>query len=780
MERITRPVREFVLPLVPRGSLDAALSFQLEEDAAAQGVRLHGRIQKRLAGEQPQLEAERAVEWTFAQADFECRVRGRIDVYIPGAAPVLEEIKTTFRPQALLKALATHAEHPFLQQLRMYAFILAESGDGVPGCRLRVASLLDETETVLPVAFDLASFSAWVEAQGWGLRAQHQMAMARTAERRAAAGSLAFPFAAPRPGQERLQSLVEESLAAGTRLLVQAPTGLGKTAAVLFPALRKALAEDLRVFYLTPRNSQHGVAEAFIHQLLDRGQPVRSVTLRAKEKVCPQPEVHCHPEACPRACGYYDRLADSAALDRLAAAGCADVKAIRELADTHELCPFELALDAARGADVIIGDYNYALAPSSTLGRFFGDEPAQGRNLLCIDEAHNLPERAGAWFSPALDLADLGLLGKGWKGRRVGLKGRFLRQLGRCRSLVGGFAGAHRQVEVEAGAFLEEEQRLRALLAKAAAEGLEPAPGHPLVRLYRLWADFCAVLRGRTDAHLLTWLPPGRLQFTCVDASAHLAERFRPLAGAVLFSATLKPFAFQARRCGLAEPRCEEIPSPFPAANRHLLLVPQISTLYRRRQREAPRIAEFLARVLPLRRGNYLVFFPSFEFLERTLPLLDLPGFTVLAQPRRAGAADLQGILGRLESERGLVVLAVQGGSLAEGVDLPGEALIGCVVVGPPIPPYDLERRLARDYFDRSGGDGEAFTSTYPAMAKAIQAAGRVIRGPGERGLLVFLDGRFLDPEFAACFPADWFQASPREAVSGRILEDVAAFWDGA
>jgi len=779
MERLVRSVRDFVQPLVPRGSLEAGGSYSLDEDAAAQGTRLHGRIQKRLACEHPQLEAERSLAWTYEAEGFACLVRGRADVFIPGREPIVEEIKTTLRLQALLRALAADPEHPFLQQVRMYAFMLAADGERVPQCRLRVASLLDETEAVLEVALDLEAFGAWVEAQGRGLHRQHQRALARRAERRRIGEDLAFPFPAPRSGQERLQAQVEASLAAGSRLLVQAPTGLGKTAAVLFPALRKALTEDLRVFYLTPRNSQHGVAEAFVRRLLEAGHPVRAVTLRAKEKVCPQPVLHCHPDACPRALGHYDRLAGSAALDHLEALGCADTETLQRVADAHQLCPFELALDAACGADVIIGDYNYALAPGVGLARFFGDQAAQARNLLCVDEAHNLPERAAAWFSPALDLAELALLGRGWKGRRVGLKGRFLRQLDRCIGRVAGCAGEHREVEVDAEAFQEEELRLRTLLAQAAAEGQELAPGHPLVQLYRGWTDFCEGLRGRTDAHLLTWVPPGRLQITCVDASAHLAARFAAAAGAVLFSATLKPFPYQARRCGLEDPRCEEVGSPFPAANRRLLLVPQISTRYRRREREAPRIAAFLERVLPLRPGNYLVFFPSFEFLERTRPLLELPGFQVLAQPRRAGAGELQGLLRRLESERGLVVLAVQGGSLAEGIDLPGEALIGCVVVGPPLPPHDLEQRLARAYFDRRGEDGEAFTSTYPAMAKAIQAAGRVIRGPEDRGLLAFLDDRFLHPDFAACFPVDWFAASPREAVSHGILADVAAFWSG-
>jgi DNA excision repair protein ERCC-2 len=784
MLRITRSVRDFVLPLEPSGSLDASLAFQVEEDAAAQGTRLHTKVQNRLAREHPELKRERTVLWTFGRTDFECLVRGRIDVFIPDAVPMLEEIKTTFQPQQLLRALAAQPGHPFAQQARMYAWILAQTGGVVPSCRLRVISLLDESETLVEVPFDLEAFSVWVDAQVQGLHAQKLAALERAAARKATGEALRFPFEAPRLGQERLLSLVAETLSQGSRLLVQAPTGLGKTAAVLYPGLQQALASDLRVFYLTPRNSQHAVAEAFLRRLCAAGHPVRSVTLRAKERLCPQKEVHCDPEACPRAKGYYDRLKASQVLDQLIDVGCADSASIQALADAFILCPFELSLDASKNADVIIGDYNYALSPSATLVRFFGDEAAQARNLLLIDEAHNLPSRATAWFSPALDVDQLQALKKAWKGTRTGLKGRFTRQLDRCLKLVGAHAGPSRKLDVDPVLFNAEEQRLRKLVAKAAAEGTELAPSHPLVQLFRAWSDFCGVLRERTEAHLLTWTPPGRLQITCVDASTHLAERFKPLAGAVLFSGTLKPFAFYARLSGLKQVRCEEIPSPFPAEHRCLLLVPQISTLYRLRAQQAPRIADFLAKVLPLRHGNYLVFFPSFEFLEKTLPFLEIPGFRILVQPRRASAEALQQILTALAEDRGLVVLAVQGGSLSEGIDLPGDALIGCVVVGPPLPPFDLERKLTKDYFDRTDGVGEAFTYTYPAMAKAIQAAGRVIRGAEERGLLAFLDARFLEPAFAECFPDDWFQHSPgrpsprassrRSRASGASLESTS------
>lgn len=776
-------VTDFVTPLEPSGSLDASLSFRLDEDAMAQGARLHARVQKRLMREVPETRCEVPVMRLLEQDGFECLVRGRMDVWMPGLPAVVEEIKTTFQPGALLKALEADPLHVYAQQARMYAWIRwCETGEPT-ACRLRVISLLDEGETVVPLAFEPEAFAGWVDGQLAALHQAHLKAVARAADRRSMAAGLAFPFAQLRPGQQRLMDLAAQSFHEARPLLVQAPTGLGKTAALLFPALDRALRENLRVFYATPRNSQHGLAESFVRMLREEGHPVRSVTLRAKEKVCPQEEVHCTPDACPRAKGYYDRLKDSGALDQLAEAGCADTDLFKEVADRFELCPFELSLDAARNADVVIGDYNYVAAPQAALQRFFSTPELAARNLVLFDEAHNLPSRAADWFSPALDVKELGALRKAWRGpRQPKLRAQVTRQLGRCLKLVEDHAGEHRAVAVDAGPFLEEEVRLRRLLAKGAAEGAALSPGHPLVQLFRLWSGFCSVLRELAPSHLVTWVPPGRLQITCADASSHLAERLKPLAGLVLFSATLKPFAFYERLSGLEPERAlrEELPSPFPAEHRRILVVPQISTLLRRRARETPRIADFLGRVLPLRHGNYLVFFPSFDFLEKTLVELELPGFRILAQPRGASQEALAELLAALRGEQGVVVLAVQGGSLSEGIDLPGESLIGCVVVGPPLPPFDLERQLIRDYFERTIGSGDACAYTYPAMAKAVQAAGRVIRTPEDRGLLVFLDGRFLEDAYARCFPADWFRESPREAVSNAILADVQRFWEGA
>jgi DNA excision repair protein ERCC-2 len=787
-------VRAFVAPLALTGSLDARLAAVADEDPRSLGAQMHTRIQQRQLRAEPDAQSELPVQAELGCPGFTCRVRGRIDLLLPGAAgplpdgegPMVEEIKTGFRPAAILRALAEAPEHPYALQARMYAWMRQRDTGQAHRCRIRIVSLLDLAETLVELPPD-PGFPDWVAAR---VRAQYEAflrARARTLERRRLGAALAFPFAPPRPGQQELVDRVGQALRDGRRLLLQAPTGLGKTAAILFPALARALDQDLQVFYATPRNSQHRVAEDCVQRIRTQGHPVRSVTLRAKERVCPQPLVDCRPEVCPRALGYYDRLHASGALDTLAERGCATAEVIGQLADQHGLCPFELALDAAPAADVVIGDYNYALSPQATLGRLFGSPEEAARRILLVDEAHNLPARATDWFSPALDLAMLEDL----RQRRQlppnpTLRRRASAQFRRCAQLLESLAGAHRVLEPDPRPFFGEEFRIGKLLAWAAGAGHEVPPGHPLQELFHAWSGFCTGLRELGPAHTVSWIPPGRLQITCADAAGHLAERMAALSGAVLFSATLKPFLYHQRLTGLDTADTAEVPSPFPAAHRKVLVVPQISTLYRTREREVPRIAHFLERVLPLRTGHYFVFFPSFEMLEQTLPLLRLPDFRILAQPRRAAPAQIQAILDSLREAKGLrelrdppgiVVLAVQGGSLAEGIDCPGEALIGCVVVGPPLPPFDLERDRVRRYFDRRYGCGEAYAYTYPAMARAVQAAGRVLRTPQDRGLLVFLDRRFLAPEFAACLPQDWFQDSPRELVSAAILADVRRFW---
>ena len=247
------------------------------------------------------------------------------------------------------------------------------------------------------------------------------------------------------------------------------------------------------------------------------------------------------------------------------------------------------------------------------------------------------------------------------------------------------------------------------------------------------------------------------------------------------FSATLKPFNYYVRLSGLDEEkvRTAEFESPFPSERRKLLIIPQISTRYSHREQNYVKIADAIQRIAVLRSGNYFVFLPSFEFLERVSTLFRAPeGFTVMRQVRGMKAAGVEAIIESLRSQNlPTIVFAVQGGSFSEGMDYAGETVIGAFVVGPPLPTYDLEREQMREYYQRKYGAGFDYAYTIPAMAKAVQAAGRVIRSETDAGLIVLMDRRFLETSYSQAMPTDWFESDVSDIVSDSILSEVAGFW---
>ena len=244
----------------------------------------------------------------------------------------------------------------------------------------------------------------------------------------------------------------------------------------------------------------------------------------------------------------------------------------------------------------------------------------------------------------------------------------------------------------------------------------------------------------------------------------------------------MKPFDFYSKLSGLEGEKLKvaEFASPYDASHRKLLVIPQISTKYRQREANYPKIAETIIRIASLKLGNYFVFFPSFRFLDRVLELVTDPKeFLILKQTRDMKLPEVEQILSTLRSQREpTLVFAVQGGAFSEGIDYPGEMLIGAFIVGPPLPLFDLAREEMRLYYERTFGKGLEYAYTYPAMAKAVQAAGRVIRSESDRGLIVLMDGRFLEKNYVGSMPNDWLDKESLPTVSRSILKDVSLFWD--
>jgi DNA excision repair protein ERCC-2 len=787
---INLPLGEFALPVPRSGSLESLSGYG---PSAADGQEIHQRVQRKRAKADPLYQAEVAVSRIFERPGYRFQVNGRMDGIFRAAEPRIEEIKTSFSVRDLARRLAETPDHPYCLQLKSYGYFHWLEHGVVPRLSFHLVSSRNGASQDLELELELPWYRDWLELRLDELVREAGQVQKRSARRARIAGAFAFPFAAARPGQLELMATLDKAMAQGAPQLVQAPTGLGKTVGVLYPVLKEALARGQQVVYVTPKNSQHSVAEDAVERFRAAGARVSSLSITAKHKICLKEEPLCHPEYCEYARDYYGKLAASGVVDLLAGKKKLRARSFRKLGEEFQVCPYELQLEAVPQADVVICDYNYVFAPRSALGRVSCLVAGQtGKPNLVIDEAHNLPARAMDYYSPALSCAQL----EQWRPELEKLPAPFdrasrellegcLQAIASCRQ---GRGGEPARIDPPAAAFLEQDSRLRVLQSRYLESSAEIRQGDPVLGLCQYWSDFTKTLELARDSALQeffsTFHPQtggGVLKITCCDASAQIAGCYAGYRQVVGFSATLKPFDYYAKLSGLDPEKVltAEFLSPFPAGHRKLMIIPQISTKYAQRERNYAKIADCLERIVALRPGNYFAFFPSFAFLERVAGLFRAPqGFQVVRQERNMTGTRCEAVLEGLRAQKeATVVFAVQGGSFAEGMDYQGEMVIGAFVVGPPLPTFDLEREQMREYYQRRFGLGFEYAYAIPAMAKAIQAAGRVIRSETDRGIVVLMDSRFLEPGFSAAMPNDWFELEARELVSGGILKEVAEFW---
>jgi DNA excision repair protein ERCC-2 len=788
---ITVPLVDFALPVPRTGSIEAHSGYGR---SAADGQEIHLRIQKKRAKADPLYQAEVPVNGLFDRQGYRFRIDGRMDGLFRHDPPRIEEIKSGFNIHELARRLADHPmEHSYGLQLLSYGYFYRREHGILPALSFHLVSSRSGESQDLDLALDLPLYEKWLDSRLDELVVEARQAEKRAARRRKVASRFAFPFTSQRPGQIELMQEIEQGMTEGRPVLVQAPTGLGKTVGVLHPVLREALGRGQKTVYVTPKNSQHSVAEDAVSRFQQTGARLKSLSLTAKAKICFKNEPLCSPDYCEYARDYYAKLQAHGLPGILAKKRTLQARVFRDLGEKYQVCPFELQLEGAREADVVICDYNYVFAPRSALGRVrdLGVDQA-GKPSLVIDEAHNLPARAMDYYSPSLSSvtlegmrAEIRDLPARFRGEAEELLDRCLQAVASCRQ---GERTGPMRIDPPGDRFLEQDARLRAFLPRYLDSDVEIRQKDVVLRLCFYWSEFTEALDYAGDPDrpefFTTYHPHptgGTVKITCCDASAMLKDCYGEYEQVVGFSATLKPFDYYVRLSGLAAERVRtaEFASPFPAERRKLLIIPQVSTRYSRREGNYARIAEAVARITALRDGNYFVFLPSFDFLERVAALFRPPaGFTVLRQERSMKAAAVEAIVEALRSqELPTIVFAVQGGSFAEGVDYAGEAVIGAFVVGPPLPSYDLERELMKGYYQRQYGAGFDYAYVIPAMAKAVQAAGRVIRSETDRGLIVLMDSRFIELGYARSMPSDWFEVEATELVSGSILREVADFW---
>ena len=613
---LTLPIRRLVEFLLRTGSIDSRFTGF---DRALEGARLHRKLQRAAVKEYPDYQAEVALKQDYACAQITYTLEGRADGIFTDTdgMPTIDEIKTTTLPPELITGEQS-PEH--WAQAQIYAAIYARQ-NGLPAMRVRLTYFQVDEELEFRFSHDYTADA--LDAVVTDLLTQYAPWAKRAAEwqriSRASLAALQFPFPGYRPGQRAMIGAVHKICTEGGQLLCQAPTGIGKTMSVLFPAL-KSMGQGGPVFYLTARGTTRAAAENALALLRasDADLKLRSVTLTAKDKICMQDRRECTPEACPYAKGYYDRVRTALwdALDTHALTA----DALQMLARRHKVCPFELGLDLSLWCDVVIGDYNYLFDPVVHLERFFD---TAGDYLFLLDEAHNLPDRARDMHSAVLAKSAFydakKRLGKGkssLKNALTKINNLFIEWRHRCEEAEGRTFFARERAD----AFDRSLQKLCEPLEIWLDEHRDPDETHEA--LLQLFFDVRGWLRvaDTFDEHFVLQVSAYgsevRVSMLCLDPHEFLQADFAKGRAAVLFSATLSPAGYYKDLCGVPEARAVALRSPFPAENLGLWCARNISTRYKDRADSVKKIAALLYEMVCARAGNYLAFFPRYSYLE--------------------------------------------------------------------------------------------------------------------------------------------------------------------
>lgn len=710
---------------------------------------------------------EVSLKHTFVSGNIHLQVQGRADgIYTKDDGVLIDEIKTTYVAEQDLQENPVH-----WAQAKMYAFIYC-TDNALEQVEVRITYFQMETNEshyfVKKFSFaDLCDFAkdiseryfVWLHQKVSWLETRYQSIR-----------ELRFPFTNLRRGQQQLIDAVVETIEQGTKLFAQAPTGIGKTIATLYPAIKNI--ED-KIFYLTAKNTGHQIPQESLAQMRNCGLRCKSIVITAKDKIC-----LCETKDinnCEYTTGYFDRIND--AVSDILQVDDWNAQVVREYAQKHRVCPYEFSLELSLCADCIICDYNYAFDPRVYLRRFFQD--TRGNYIFLVDEAHNLIDRARVMFSSEIEKKNVLEVRRNVKQRYPAI-GKKIYKINK--TLLQMKKDAKEDLDDETlHEFLEIVQETCDEIDRSIAQKADlPAE---LMDFYFSLLTFLRVANEFLDENYRVYFDckSGNLYLWCINASDLLAKSFAKATSSILFSATLIPMDYCRHFLGAEDSDISlQLSSPFPLANLGLFIAPQIDTSYRYRDFSYEPIADYIAIVSQSKIGNYLAFFPSYAYLEKVLQIFHekYPSINALEQQRNMNDEDRQQFLENFipNNSESLVGFVVLGGIFSEGIDLVGERISGVINIGVGLPQIGTKRNLIRDYFNERQENGFAYAYAYPGMNRVMQAAGRVIRTERDIGIILLIGRRFIQPLYRKTMPDHWY---PRSIQNDKHLQALLqSFWN--
>ena len=750
MDNIKLSVRELVEFIYKSGDINVR---NLSVDRAMEGIKAHKILQNQM-GEN--YHKEFYLKNEFILNDIMFLVEGRADgILIEDDEITIDEIKSTYTELSLINDEYNNAH---MAQAKCYGYMygLLNNLEKL-NIQLRYYNLdTKETKTIkqkfsmeeLKVFFYtlLNTYIDWADT-----------VINLRKERNKTIKEISFPYENYRKGQRDFSVAVYLSIRSGKKIFAQAPTGVGKTISVLFPAIKSLYEKNSKIFYLTAKSSTKTIAFNTVKMMYEKGLKMRTTVITAKDKICFMDETKCEPEYCPYAKGYYDKL--NIPLRETIKNDCMyDREFIEELGKKHELCPFELSLDLSYMSDIVICDYNYYFDPRVALQReeLFNKD----KDILLIDEAHNLEDRARNMYSPEIIKEEFYEVYKIMKSEKSLSKELF--------NINKKFINIKKGIDEAQILKVPPEElidALRKFITKAEKyfneKKSEKVPD-ALTDIYFKSTFFIKISEIMDDnfcyyADLTN--NKTMVKIFLIDPSQVLKEIEKKARSSIFFSATLTPLKyFRYILGGEEDDYLLKLSSPFDINNLNLMITSDLSMKYTKRDSNIEKACEYINTLITEKKGNYMIFFPSYYFMNKVYSVYEslYDTFNITVQSQGLNEEEQRDLINRFENEHNVVLFTVVGGIFSEGIDLPLEKLIGAVIIGTGIPQISFERNIIKSFFDEKMNSGYDFAYKFPGFKKILQSAGRVIRTEEDKGEVLLIDSRFCQYTYLKLFPDHW------------------------
>ncbi len=781
------PVKKFVDFTCNSGDLEA---FGTAGPTAAEGQKAHKILQARKSNDQ---QSEVVVECTLTALSRELKLSGRIDLLNPDPATLqVSEIKSCYAPPHKLPQgkVALH-----WAQLKVYGYCvlkaLHDKGEHTASTiklQLIWYNLIADEVTVDEQEFNFESLQQFVNDAAtryveWIDLIERQFT--HTVE---SATLLEFPYDRFRTGQRDMAAAVYLAARDGFHVMCEAPTGIGKTVSALFPAIKAIGNGDIdRIVYLTAKNSGRQAANECIRQMADSGLQLSAITITSKKTSCHCSNGTCERNqqdgTCPLTIGFFDRLPQARL--QLISSGIITPDAIDNAAHEHGLCPFELTLQLLPWVQIVICDFNYVFDPLVRLNEL--TENTQ-RQLLLVDEAHNLPDRARSMYSASLDKREL-------KKAIIDLNSKSSLYAKRLQSLIRAIDRWSNECGDDESAHTDKPKTI-ARAIKHCVQALNNTPttnnGEQPDRITESIAEagkaifrYAVIEELYGDHHqcITQKQSYGKYKNTvvnlqCLNATDQLQRSYKQYRASINFSATLRPQVFYHTSLGLPEDtRLLTLESPFDPGQQCTLICDWVDTRYKSRSNSVRSIIDIIASVYFAKSGNYQVYFPSYAYMESVVIAFqrEYPEVPVITQARGSSEEDRTEFLANFQASNSVLAFSIMGGIFGEGVDYAGDQLIGSIVVGTGLASINLTQQLIESDFRDSGRDGFDYASRYPGFTRVLQTAGRVIRTESDRGVVVLVDQRFSQRFYKELFPPHWHTSTCVDLPT--MVDRLRHFW---